>query len=123
MFPGFIGVAGDDAVELILGGAEVVANEFAEDGAEVHDAFKVAIADGEHRPCGAGYPWKRVLRIGADDAGGQARLAVAFYSPTSDEHHTGFGVVSAARGVFDSGAAELGESDYDDIVPRDFGSG
>lgn len=50
------GVAGNDAVELVLGGAEMIANDFAEHGTIIARAFQVTTARLEHRSGGTGDP-------------------------------------------------------------------
>src|SRR5439155_21654986 len=43
-----VGVTGNDPVQLVLGGAQVIADKLAEDGAVVGGAFEIVALEGEH---------------------------------------------------------------------------
>ena len=114
---GRLGVAGDDPVELILGGPQVIADDLAEDGPVVHRAFEVAFLDLEHRTRLAGLPRHRIRGAAAEDGGSAGAGVVSLDPAAGDEHDRGFGMIGSVVVVLDAGPSELGEGDDDQIVP------
>src|SRR4030095_14646173 len=116
-----VGVGGDDAVELALGGAEMVPDQFSQDGAVIDGGLEITFRDrhpsivgdaeqGADRSLGA------VTNIPVGPAQGRIVDEIAAVGATVDAatrhvHDAGFGVVGPSGGVFSGGASELGHGD------------
>src|SRR5262249_16340081 len=106
----------DDPVQLVLGCAEMIANQFAEYGTIIIRPFQVTGAGSKHRSALAGHPGNGVAGMTSENAAGVAFVA-PFARTARDEPDAGFCVVGALIGVSHRGAAEFGERDDDQVAP------
>src|SRR5437764_1522134 len=63
-----VGVTGNNAIQLGRSSAQVIANQFAEDGTVVEGPLQVAFADTEHRAALTDHPRNGVVRVTTEDA-------------------------------------------------------
>src|SRR5688572_1220057 len=121
-----IRVGWDDAVELRLGCAEMIANDFSEHGAVINGTLEIPVAGAEHRSTGAGRTGRGpsrtrrcpVWRAHRSVLARVARVNAAVHASACNVHHAGLGVIGPGGLVFNRGPAELRKSHDHYIVPQ-----